>query len=109
MELADNFRRTVEHPDATITACQDARVVANIKRNQLLLKSLASAVLFCGRQCIALRGDNEKIDASGNPGNFLALLKLLAIQDAVLRDHLQAVRHLQCGMPLILHQKFKMI
>ena len=71
MELADNFRHTIEHPDATITARQDARVVANIKRNQLLLKSLASAVLFCGRQCIASRGDNEKIDASGNPGSVV--------------------------------------
>jgi len=30
------------------------------------------------------------MDASENPGNFLALLKLLTIHDDVLRDHLQA-------------------
>jgi len=91
MELADNFKLTVEHPDATITARYDAYVVANIKHNQSILKFLASAVLFCGRQCITLQGDTEKIDASGNPGNFLTLLKLLATHDDVLKDHLQAL------------------
>ena len=54
MELADNFKHTVEHPETTIIAWHDACIVANIKRNQSILKSLASAVLFYGRQCIAL-------------------------------------------------------
>ena len=34
MELADNFKHTVEHPETTITAWHDAHIVANIKRNQ---------------------------------------------------------------------------
>ena len=56
-----------------------------------MLKSIASAVLFCGRQCIALRGVSEDLDSSsGNPGNFLALLKWLATHDDVLRSHLEA-------------------
>jgi len=89
MELAYNFKHSIEHSETTIVAWQDACIVANIKCNTSILKSLASAALFCGRQCIALRGDMEKIEAPGNPGNFLALLKLLAIHDDVLRDHLQ--------------------
>ena len=48
-------------------------------------------MLFCGRQCIALRGDNEDIIAGeGNPGNLLALLKLLAVHDDALRAHLDS-------------------
>ena len=47
-------------------------------------------MLFCGKQCIALRGDVEKPEAPGNPGNFLALLKLLATNDDILRKHLEA-------------------
>ena len=52
-------------------------------------------MLFCGRQCIALRGDVEIIDmhetpVSGNPENFLALLRLLAVHGNVLRSHLEA-------------------
>jgi len=51
------------------------RKAANIEYNRRILKSLAIAVLFCGKQCIVLRGDIQKPDAPGNPGNFLALLK----------------------------------
>ena len=46
-------------------------------------------MLFCGRQCIALRGDVESLDTPENPGNFLALLKLLAVHDSVLKSHLE--------------------
>ena len=32
-------------------------------------------------QSNALRGDSEQLETPGNPGNFLALLKLLAVND----------------------------
>ena len=48
--------------------------------------------MFCGRQCIALRGDVEKIDQPGNPGNFLAMLKVMANYDPLLKRHLQQPR-----------------
>lgn len=70
MELADNLKHTIEHPQMAITSKIDACKAPNIERNCLTLKSLASAVLFCGRQCIALRGDAEHINTPGNPGNF---------------------------------------
>ena len=89
-ELADNLKFTIEHPHTTITATIDARRAANIENNRSLLKSIARAVLFCGRQCIALRGDREDYDSPGNHGNFLSLLKLLAVHDDSLRRHLQA-------------------
>ena len=46
-----------------------------------MLKSIVRAILFCGRQCIALRGNSEQLDTPGNPGNFLSLLKLLSVYD----------------------------
>ena len=52
--------------------------------------SIASAVLYCGRQCIALRGDAEDGKSVGNPGNLLGLLRLLAQHNEVLRQHLEA-------------------
>ena len=54
MELADNLKFTIEHPDTSIISRIDAHKAAKIKHNHSLLKSVASAVLFCGRQCIAL-------------------------------------------------------
>ena len=90
MQLADDLKFTIEHPHTTIISKIDHHRAANIERNRLLLKSIASAVLFCGRQCIALRGDKEDYNSPGNHGNFLALLKLMAVHDDLLRSHLQA-------------------
>ena len=86
-EHSDHLKQTVEHPHTSVGA-----QAANIKGNHAVMKSIARTVLFCGRQCIALRGDSEKLpegDSSGNPGNFLALLKLLTINDNVLRNQLE--------------------
>ena len=59
----------------------------NIKRNRTILKAIADAVLYCGRQCIALRGHRE---SSSNPGNFLSLLRLLGRYDRTLQEHLSS-------------------
>ena len=52
----------------------------------------AQCILYCGRQCIALRGDIERMDQRGNPGNFLAMLKLIANYDPILKGHLENPR-----------------
>ena len=87
------IKQNVEQPHTSIVAHVDAHKAANIKRNHAVLMSIARAVLFCGRQCIALRGNTEKLaemdSSSDNPGNFLALLKLLAVHDDVLCSHLE--------------------
>ena len=90
MEQADNLKQSIEHPHTTIISHLDACKAANIECNHSVLKSMARAVLFCGRQCIALRGDSEHLESPGNSGNFLALLKLLAVHNSVLQSHLQA-------------------
>ena len=74
----------------TISAMTDSRKAANINENRHILKSVAETVLYCGRQCIALRGDNEKLlpHSAGNPGNFLAPMKLLANHDEKLKQHM---------------------
>ena len=79
MEQAYNLKRAVEHPHTTISAKTYSSKAANIERNREVLKSIARAVLICGGQCIALRGGVENLDTPENPGNFLALLKLLAV------------------------------
>ena len=76
MEKAADLKQAVEHP--------------HIKGSREVLKYIARAVLYCGRQCIAQRGDAENLNRPGNPGNFLALVKVMAIDDDVLHSHLEA-------------------
>ena len=46
---------------------------------------VSEAILFCGRQCIALRGDNKVLngESRGNTGNFLAALQMIANHDDI--------------------------
>ena len=61
-----------------------------IKENRLIIQCCAECILFCGQQCLALRGDCEISGANGNPGNFLALMKLLAKHDPAINAHLES-------------------
>ncbi len=64
-----------------------------MKENDLILHQIVSAILFLGKQGLALRGDKEDISVStNNPGNFLALLKMISLEDPVLCHHLHTPR-----------------
>ena len=88
-EKVDLLVQRIEKLQATISALVDNRRMANIQKNRVILKSIATAALFCGKQCIALRGDSEKLNKSGNPGNFIALLRLLSVHNQDLKSHLE--------------------
>ena len=57
----------------------------NIIRNRHIVKLVSEAILFCGRQCIAVRGDSKvfKGESCGNTGNFLAALQMIANDDDI--------------------------
>ena len=65
LHMADDFARKVECPETSVVALIDKRRAENIQRNRSILKCIAEAVLFFGKQYIALRGDNERLDAPG--------------------------------------------
>ncbi|KAK3737215.1 hypothetical protein QZH41_011272, partial [Actinostola sp. cb2023] len=92
MSAAQAFKESIENPTSTVSCLFDKERDQHIRENREILKAIAKAVLYCGRQCIALRGDKEKLDQPGNPGNFLALLKLMAEKDHLLHEHLNPNR-----------------
>ena len=61
----------------------------NIEENRHILHTVAESVLYCGRQCIALRGNQETLNTTGNPGNFLPLMKLVGYHDPIVKQHLE--------------------
>lgn len=85
-----NFVLKHEQPERTLPFIVNDEKRVRCKENRHILKMIAKTILFCGRQNIALRGDIENIkDSSKNPGNFLALLKVLSESDALLKKHLE--------------------
>ena len=43
--------------------------------NRHIIRQIVRAILFMGKHGLPFRGDNEDLNITKNPGNFLALLK----------------------------------
>ena len=84
--VATAFIRSVECPEECVDARMNKNRLQNRKENRHILKCCVESILLCGNQCIALRGDVEKLEKSVNPGNFLAIVRLLSNHDHVLKN-----------------------
>jgi len=88
---AADLKESVDNPHNTIPVLVDVKKQENIANNRHIVRCIAESVLFCGRQCVGLRGDGEHshtTDMSNNPGNLLAVLDLIGSHDVFLRQHL---------------------
>ena len=100
-QMAKQLLHSVEHPERNIPALFHSRRADNIARNRGILKSVDSAILFCAKQCIALRGDAEQLDTPGNPYSMgmsrlssLALLHIHYDMDVDLDEVVTRYAHL---------------
>ena len=93
IDRAYAFKSSYSNPHARI----DNRLLdvssENFKLNSKILPPIVDAVLTCARQRIALQGHmQDKIDFNSPPllneGNFIALLRLLAKNNTILKEHL---------------------
>ena len=77
----------------------------SISVNYSFTASVSEAILFCSRQGIALRGDNEVLngESCGNTGNFLAALQLTANHD----DICMGEERLSSPAPMHIHCQIK--
>ena len=79
----DTFESTMMNPDRRITSHIDSTVVKRVTENRNILKKISQAILFCARQCIALRGNEESLTTVGDAGKFLAFLAVQASSDGL--------------------------
>lgn len=70
VEVALAFKRSVEQPQVNVEVRLNLELLNVIQENRHIIKCCADCILYCGKQCIALRGDIEKLDQPGHPGNF---------------------------------------
>ena len=60
--------------------------------NRHIIRQIVRAIPFLGKQGLPFRGDNEDLNITKNPGNFLALPKRFSESDSILFDHLNKPR-----------------
>lgn len=92
---ADTFLRVYCQQQASVQQQMLSSHQKQIQANRKIIESLVKIIIFCGKQNIALRGhrceDVSMEDNSGNPGNFLALVKFrMESGDVVLQDHISS-------------------
>ena len=115
MIATESFLNSVENPEQNVNNRIDDERRKNVIRNRHIVKCVSEAILFCGRQCIALRGDNEVLneDSCGNTGNFLAALQMIANHDNILKQHLDNIqlssRNISYLSPLIQNEIIEII
>ena len=85
MMATESFLNPFENPEKNVNNRLHDERRKNIIRNRHIVKCVSEAILFCGRQCIALRGDNKVLngESRGNTGNFLAALQMIANHDDI--------------------------
>ena len=70
----DALKSTQSMPEISIQSRLKHVYSSDVARNRQIIKSMADAILLCGRQCLPLRGhrDNSSDDEQGNRSTFLA-------------------------------------
>ena len=72
VEAGLDFQRSIEQQQLNIDVRMNTELFNRIQDNCHIISCCTECILYCGRQCIALRGDIERLNQPGNPGNFLA-------------------------------------
>ena len=86
----DTLHCTFIAPSSRIDVLTDSKIQERIAENTHILKQIVRAILYLSKQGL---GDTEDPSdgSKHNPGNFLALLKVFAADDQILRLHLQGL------------------
>ena len=85
MIATESCLNSVENPEQNENNRIDDKKRKNIIKNRHIVKCVSEAIRFCGRQCIALLGDNEFLNGESrcNTGNFLAPQQMIANHDDI--------------------------
>ena len=84
-EAALAFKRSVEQPQDNIDVCLNME-----QENRQIINCCVQCILYCGRQCIALRGDIEQLANLVILENLCpCMVKVLANYDPILKGHVE--------------------
>ena len=90
---AESLKSTMENPSSRVDVMTNTLIQHQIKDNKYVLRQIVQAIIFLENKVYLFGGDKEDIsDSTKNPGNFLALLKMLSNNDPLLFRHLHAPR-----------------
>ena len=92
LHIMDKFKHVT--PENNITTALIKEGIDKIKDNRLILSCIVECLKYLGRQGIALQGHRDAgipnlTNMNDNMGNFKELIRLVALFNPILSDHLQ--------------------
>ena len=105
VQYTDILKNSIDNPASRIDVMVNSDIQMRMDENRHIIRQIVHAILFMGKQGLPFRGDNEDLNITKNPGNFLALLKcfLTVILFFLITSINQGPR-----MPLIFPQDLRM-
>ena len=93
MQYTDILKNSIDNPASRIDVMANSDIQMRMDENRQIIRQIVRAILFLGKQRLSFRGDNEDLNITKNPGNFLALhIKCFSESDSILFDHLNKPR-----------------
>ena len=102
VEWKEMKRRMKMHGMTGVDDLLSSQIEAEKDRWREVLKRVLEVIKLLSTQNLAFRGHVETLDAA-NPGNFLAVLKLLSTYDPVMANHFTYVRQNPCCVSYLSH------
>ena len=89
MQDADSLRRTVENRKTRVDVMVSSALQERLAANKYILQEIVRVILYLSKQSLPLRGHRKQVSSNANSGNVLALLKVAAESDAILKQRLE--------------------
>ena len=74
VQYTDILKNSIDNPASRIDVMANSDTQMRMDENRHIIHQIVRAILFLGKQGLPFRGDNEDLNNTKNPGNFLALL-----------------------------------
>ena len=91
VQYTDILKNSIDNPASRIYFMANNDIQMRMDENRHIIRQIVRAVPFLGKQGLPFRGDNEDLNITKNPGNFLAL-RFFSESDSILFDHLNKPR-----------------
>ena len=74
MQYTDILKNSINNPASHIDVMANSDIQMRMDENRHIIRQIVHAILFLGKQGLPFCGDNEDLNITKNPGNFLALI-----------------------------------
>ena len=71
MQYTDILKNSIDNPASHIDVMANSDIQMQMDENRHIIRQIVRAILFLGKQGLPFCGDNDDLNITKNPGNFV--------------------------------------